>query len=490
MVKNALGATRAQWLVLVAMTGSLSMIMLDQTVVTVALPSMTRDLHLSADGQQWVVNAYVLAMAALVAFGGKLGDLIGRVTTFRLGVLVFFLSSVACGVAPTESVVILARVAQGIGAALMMPATSAIMVGTFPLHQRGRAMAMYAGLSQVFLAAGPLLGGLLTEWVSWRAVFWLNVPVGIAALVMVHIAKPSNASLSKGRLSTADLALLTAGIGALVVGVQQANTWGWGSAWTLGSIVAGLVLTALFCWNQSKSRDPLLNIRLFARRPFLADSTVMGLLQFALVPVTLYTSLYGQNLLGFSPVIAGVSALPLVLPITVAAQIGGRLFDRAGVRRPVLAGLAIGTVGIVVRAVTLPTLNYWAGVPGMILMGIGLGLTISPTNTDSLNRVSAAERGQASGLVQTVRQLGGTLGLAVVGAVIAAAGPKVPSASAAHHAATAIEIGFLVTAAVVAVAWLVGWRYLARGTQSEDVDLTTATAPVAPLGVPVPSVAD
>jgi MFS family permease len=346
-------------------------------------------------------------------------------------------------------------------------------------------MAMYAGISQVFLAAGPLLGGLLAEWVSWRAVFWLNVPVGIAALVMVRIAKPDNASLAQGRLSAADLTLLTAGIGALVVGVQQANTWGWGSAWTLGSIIAGLTLTVGFCSKQLRSRDPLLNLRLFQRRPFMADSTVMGLLQFALVPITLYTSLYGQNLLGFSPVIAGVAALPLVLPITVAAQIGGRWFDRAGVRQPVLTGLAIGTVGVVVRAVTLPTLNYWAGVPGMVLMGIGLGLTISPTNTDSLNRVAAAERGQASGLVQTVRQLGGTLGLAVVGAVIAAASRSRPSLTAAHQTADAMELGSLVTAAVMAIAWFAGRRYLAHGAQAEEVRL-----PASPLQILAPSVAD
>jgi EmrB/QacA subfamily drug resistance transporter len=474
MVKNTLRSTRAQWLVLIAMTGSLSMIMLDQTVVTVALPSMSRDLHLSADAQQWVVNAYVLAMAALVACGGKLGDLIGRVTTFRLGVAIFFLASVACGLAPTAVFVIVARIAQGVGAALMMPATSAIMIGTFPLQQRGRAMAMYAGISQVFLAAGPLLGGVLTEWVSWRAVFWLNVPVGIAALVMVHIAKPDNAALTKGRLSPTDVALLTVGIGSLVVGVQQANTWGWGSGWTLGSIIAGIVLAGIFCRNQLRSNDPLLNIRLFQRRPFLADSTVMGLLQFALVPITLYTSLYGQNLLGFSPVLAGVSALPLVLPITVAAQFGGRWFDRAGVRQPVLFGLAIATVGVVVRALALPTLSYWPGVPGMVLMGIGLGLTISPTNTDSLNRVAGPERGQASGLVQTIRQLGGTLGLAVVGAVIVAIAPTGPSPSAAHQTAHAFEIGFLVAAAAVAVALLAGWRYLARGAQVDEVVLPDA----------------
>jgi EmrB/QacA subfamily drug resistance transporter len=481
---NSLSFSRSKWLVLIAMTGSLSMIMLDQTVVSVALPSMSHDLHLSADAQQWVVNAYVLAMAALVACGGKLGDLIGRVTTFRLGVLIFFLASVACGLAPDGLVLILARIVQGVGAALMMPATSAIMISTFALRERGRAMAMYAGLSQVFLAAGPLLGGVLTEWVSWRAVFWLNVPVGIAALVMVHVAGPDNTAQTKGRLSPTDVALLTTGIGALVVGVQQANSWGWGSAWTIGSVVAGVALAAAFCLKQLKTDDPLLNIRLFARRAFRADSSVMGLLQFALVPIVLYTSLYAQNLLGFSPVLAGVAALPLVLPLTLAAQVGGRWFDRYGVRRPVLTGLTIALVGILARAVAIPTLSYWPSVPGMVLMGIGLGLTISPTNTDSLNRVAGSERGQASGLVQTVRQLGGTLGLAIVGAVILSLGPSGPSLSARQDTANAMAIGFLVAAAAVAFALVTGWRSLATGVQTEEAGHLSAT-PNHPIPSPV-----
>ena len=236
---------RAKWLVLVAMTGSLSMIMLDQTVVTVALPSMARHLHLDAGAQQWVVNAYVLSLAALVACGGKLGDRLGRATTFRLGVLIFFVASAACGLAPDAATLIASRLVQGMGAALMMPASSAIVISAFPLWERGRAMALYAGISQVFLAAGPLLGGFLTEAVSWRAVFWLNVPVGIVALVMVRVARPDNQRLAASRLGRLDLALLTGGIGSLVVGIQQATAWGWGSPATLSAISCGLAALAV-----------------------------------------------------------------------------------------------------------------------------------------------------------------------------------------------------------------------------------------------------
>src|SRR5690349_9382490 len=185
---------RSPWLVLVAMTGSLSMIMLDQTVVTVALPSMSRELPLSPTGQQWVVNAYVLAMASLVALGGKLGDRFGGVSTFRAGVTIFFVASALCGLVPHgpwgEPAMIAARALQGAGAALMMPVSASIVIGAFGPARRGRAMAVYTGISQVFLAVGPLLGGFLTQEFSWRLVFWLNVPVGLAALIMVRIARP------------------------------------------------------------------------------------------------------------------------------------------------------------------------------------------------------------------------------------------------------------------------------------------------------------
>ena len=252
-------------------------------------------------------------------------------------------------------------------------------------------MAMYAGISQVFLAAGPLLGGLLTEWVSWRAVFWLNVPVGIAALVMVHVAKPGQPRAHAGDGSARQISRCSpSGSGRSSSACSRPTPGAGDRRWTLGSIVAGLALTAAFCRRQLRSDDPLLNIRLFQRRPFMADSTVMGLLQFALVPIVLYTSLYAQNLLGFSPVIAGVAAL------AAGAAHHGRGPDRRALVRPgrgaqpVLTGLAIATVGIVARAVALPTLSYWPAVPGMVLMGLGLGLTISPTNTDSLNRVAGA----------------------------------------------------------------------------------------------------
>lgn len=455
-----------RWLVLVAMTGSLSMVMLDQTVVSVALPTMTRDLSLSSAGQTWVVNAYVLAMAALVAVGGKLGDRFGGVTTFRVGVSLFFLASLGCGFAPAgtlgEAWIIAFRVLQGTGAALMIPASSAVVVNAFGAAERGRAMATYAGIAQVFLAVGPLVGGALTEWVSWRTVFWLNAPMGLLALVLVAVARPDNQRRPEARVKVGSVVVLVAGLGSSVLGLQQASTWGWGSPATLATLGVGLALTAAFTVSQLRSADPVVDVRLLARRDLVGNFTVIGLTQFGLLAIVLFSSLYWQNLLHFGPIAAGVAALPLILPITAAAQLGGRWYDRAGVRPPVLTGLGVGTVGLVAWTATLPMLSYAAQIPGLVLTGLGLGLLLSPTLTDAMGRVSAAARSQCSGLLQTVRQLGGTLGVALIGTLVLQVLHQADGGDPARHAAVAVTVGFAVAAAAFLVALFAGARLLPR----------------------------
>lgn len=461
------------------MTGSLSMVMLDQTVVSVALPAMTRELPLTPTGQQWVVNAYVLAMAALVALGGKLGDRWGGVTAFRAGVALFFVASMACGLAPPgdlgEPWILAARAVQGAGAALMMPVSAAIVTDTFSPGERGRAMAIYVGISQVFLAVGPLVGGVLTESVSWRLVFWLNVPVGLAALALVHLARPADVRKPGGTVRATSVALLVGGVGAAVLAVQQAARWGWGSPATLLTLGAGLVLTAWFVRRQLHEDVPLVDVRLFARRAFLGDVVVLGLVQFGLLAVVLYASLYQQDLLGLSPIAAGAGVLPLIVPLAAAAQLGGRWYDRAGVRAPVLIGLAVSAVGLASWAASLPALTYGLQVPGMVVTGLGLGLVMSPTNTDALGRVAAAERSQAAGLVQTVRQLGGTLGVAVVGAIVLGLESAGTRAASPQSAADAITAGFACAAAVFVLAFVAGLRLLPR-TRITDTDPATAAA--------------
>ncbi|GLZ48008.1 MFS transporter [Actinomycetospora sp. NBRC 106375] len=451
-----------RWLVLVAMTGSLSMIMLDQTVVSVALPTMGRELSLSPGAQQWVVNAYVLALAALVALGGKAADLLGPRRAFRSGVTLFFLASVGCGLAPAgalgEATIIAFRALQGAGAALMVPVSAAIVIAAFGPSERGRAMAIFAGISQVFVALGPLIGGLLTEYVTWRAVFFLNVPVGIATLVLVAIAPVPAERVPGTVVRPLDVALVVAGLAATTFAIQAAGAVGL-SPGVLALLAAGVGATAWFVVRQIRSSDPLIHVRLFTDRGFTGAAVVMGFVQFGLLGLVLYSSIYLQELLAFGPMQAGLAVLPLILPLTLAAQIGGRWYDRAGVRGPVLTGLALCAVGTVVWLLALPGLDYATQTPGMALVGVGLGLTLSPTNTDALSRVANAERTQASGVVQTVRQLGGTLGIAVIGAVVIAADGEQPGRTAAPGG---IAAGFWVAAGAFALAALVGAALLSR----------------------------
>lgn len=466
------GAGR-RW-VLIAMTGAISMVKLDQTVVTVALPAMARDLALTPAGQQWVVNAYVLAMASLVALGGKLGDRCGSVTTFRCGVTLFVLASVFCGMAPSgqwgQGWLVAGRALQGVGAALMMPASAAIVIGAFPVSERGRAMAAYAGISQIFLAIGPLVGGAVTELVSWRWAFWLNVPVGVATLAMVAFARPVSESDRTVTIRAVSAVQLVLGLGMVVVAIQQAAVWGWSSPLTLAVLAAGVLLTIWFVVAQLRTSRPLLQVRLFGRSDFLGNVLVLGLVQFGILPVILYCTLYLQGPLEMTPTQCGLALLPFIVALAMTAQVGGRWYDRSGVRPPALTGLALAIVGLSGLAGALSGRHYLFLLPFLMITGLGLGLLMSPTSTDALSRVPGAQRSQASGLVQTVRQLSSSFGIAAVGALVSAwlgeGSPAAPSAGAT-------AVGFVCCALAFVLAGVLGWFLLPRRRVAEVDPPTT-----------------
>ncbi|MGI5336525.1 DHA2 family efflux MFS transporter permease subunit [Streptomyces sp. CA-181903] len=454
------------------MTGGLSMLMLDETVVSVALATMKRELPLSSGGQQWVVNAYVLAMATTVALGGRLGAKLGPVTTFRLGVWVFSVASALCGLTPSGGIghewLIAARVVQGCGAALMMPVSASIVMAAFPPAVRGRAMGVYVGVSQLFLVLGPLLGGALTGWVTWRAVFWINVPVGLAVLVLVRRARPADPVRPSLSVSTVHGVLLVGGVGTTVYALQQSAQWGWSSARALLVLAVGLATTAVFTLVQMRSADPLVRVRLLRHRGFAGDVVVLLTTQFSLLPMAMFAALYTQNVLGYSPAQAGLASLALIGPLMTGAALAGRWYDRSGVRAPVLTGLTLAAAGASQWAADMPHIALVSKLPGVALVGFGLGLVLTPVNTDALGRVPADERPQASGIVHTVRQLGGTLGVAVVGAVILAHEHPVPPALRAHDTAEAMKTGFLAMAAVFAAALVAAWALLPREPSPSD----------------------
>jgi EmrB/QacA subfamily drug resistance transporter len=408
-----------RWWILAAMTGTLSMMMLDSTVVSVALPSIQADLDLSQTELQWVVNAYLLALAAFVAVAGRISDMFNRVHVTIIGIAIFVFFSAMCGLAQSDAWLISARALQGIGAAIMIPPTATIVVNTFGVDERGKAMGIYAGISMIFLSLGPLIGGVFTESLSWRWVFWINLPVGLATIAMVLWTKPEGRVEAGQRLDRLGLVTLVPGLTLLVLGFTESSNWGWGSAKTIGAIGVGAVLLVAFVLIERGAASPLVELRLFGVRNFTGDATVLFFAQFALIGLTIFGAIFTQDVLGFTPIEAGLGMLPVTLPLLVAAPLAGRIYDRAGPRGLVTVGALAAAIGFAITAAVLGEQDYWVLVPGYILVGAGIGLVMSPTNTDAMSSAPLSLRGQASGTIQTVRQVGGTMGIALLGTLVA-----------------------------------------------------------------------
>jgi EmrB/QacA subfamily drug resistance transporter len=459
--------TPNRWLILATMTGALSMVMIDQTVVSVALPTMQRDLGLSATGVQWVVNAYLLLLAVLVAFGGRVADLFGAERTFRAGASLFVLASALCGLAQNEMMIIASRGLQGVGAAMMTPSTGAVIVNTFDIRERGKAMGIYTGISMVFLALGPLVGGLLTESISWRAVFYVNLPIGIAIVTAAHFTLPHRARprVAHGAIDWTGIPLLVGGLGALVLGLMQGQSWGWGSPAILSLFAAAAVLIPVFLWWERRAPAPLVTLKLFHEQNFGADSAVLAGVQFALVGASVFGAVWSQQVLGFSAIHAGVAMLPLTVPLLFIAPLGGRIYDRLGPRPLLVTGALLIGGGLAWLGWHLHLREYWWLVPGYIAMGTGIGLTISPGTTDALGAAAPQQRSQASGIVQTVRQVGGVIGIAVLGAIVANVSATAPGAGSAEHltaATNGVAAGYWTGAGMMMVMAVVALVFVRR----------------------------
>ena len=407
-----------RWLTLVAMTGALSMILLDSTVVGVALPTMQDDLGLSESGIQWVVNAYLLTLAAFMAVGGRLADMFDRTKIFSLGVIIFVLASASAGLAQNETMIIVSRAVQGVGGALMVPPSATLVMNAFPVNQRGRAMGVYAGVSLIFLSLGPLIGGLATE-VSWRLVFWINLPLGIATLALTALARPDGRVAAGQRMDWPGAVTLVSGLVALVLGLMQGTDWGWTSPAVIALLTAAVVLLVAFILIEIRAEQPLIELRLFRDRNFVGDNVVLFFVQFGLMALVVFGAIYVQDLLGFTPIEAGLSLLPLTIPVLLVAPVSGLLYDHIGARAPAAIGGLVAGAGLIWCGAFLHDFEYVHLVPGYAAIGLGIGLLMSPTNTDALNAAPARLRGAASGVVQTGRQVGATVGLAVIGTVVA-----------------------------------------------------------------------
>ncbi|MGH3406105.1 MAG: MFS transporter [Streptosporangiaceae bacterium] len=407
-------------LVLTAMIFAVAMTFIDQTIVSIAVPKIQSELHLSINGVQWVVNAYLLALAAAFTFGGRLADMIGHRRMVVIGILTFALASTACGLTPKGSYaaawIITWRVIQGIGGAIMYPAALAIVVSAYPVRERGRALAIFFGVAGGLTAVGPILGGYLSEW-TWRAIFWVNVPVAIVALVLTFIARPVTQT-RPGRLDVSGLVLVSGGVGLLVFGLQQTQVWGWANATTIGSMAAGAVLLVGFVLTELRVRQPLIDVRLFRIRAFAVENVVLFTSMIAFIPIFFFASVYAQVALGDGPQEAGLYLLVFFAGFAPGVQVGGRRLDKQGAKGVVMAGCAVAAVGFALWASRVTHLSLGQQWYFIVIAGFGMGLMLGPANTDAINQVGRLSYGEATGITQTVRNFGASFGLAALGTLL------------------------------------------------------------------------
>ena len=411
---------QSKGLILTAMIFAVAMTFIDQTIVSIAAPTVQHDLGLSSSGIQWAINAYLLAMAALFALGGRLADTIGHRTMTVVGVIIFATSSALCGLTPSggaaEAWLVTFRAVQGLGGALMFPAALGIVVGTFDIQSRGRALALFFGIAGGLTAIGPIAGGYLIQW-TWRSIFWINVPVAIIALILIFISRP----VTEHRPAPIDyrgLVLIVGGVGLSVFGFQQSDLWGWGNAAIEVCIAVGVALLVVFFLVELRTESPLMNVRIFRNRAFLVDNVILAIAMMTFIPVFFFAATYGQIALGEKATTSSLLILYFFIGFVIAAQIGGRMLDRIGAKRPVVVGCALAAVGYFLWAGQVTGLNTGSQTIWIIVAGAGMGLMLGQANTDAINRASRFSYGEATGITQTVRNYGSSLGFAILSTVL------------------------------------------------------------------------
>src|SRR6202167_4945058 len=406
---------RSRSLILTAMICAVAMTFIDQTIVSIAAPKIQSSLGLSSSGMQWAINAYLLALAALFAFGGRLADTVGHRRMCVLGVIIFAGSSALCGLTPSgggaEAWIVAFRVLQGAGGAIMFPAALAIVVQTFDLRSRGRALALFFGIAGGLTAIGPIAGGYLLEW-TWRAIFWINVPIALIALILIRISNPAT-EYRPSRMDYRGLALIIGGVGLSVFGLQQSSLWGWGNPAIEICIVAGLLLLGVFVAVERRTQSPLMNVRIFANRPFLVENVILLIVMMMFIPVFFFVSEYGQISLAEKATEASLLILYFFLGFVVFAQIGGRMLDRIGAKRPVVLGCALSAVGFALWAGKATDLHPGAQVIYIVIAGAGMGLMLGQANHDAVNRAPPLSYGELPGIPRQVRTYGSSLGFAI-----------------------------------------------------------------------------
>jgi EmrB/QacA subfamily drug resistance transporter len=412
------------WLVLVVLTSGFFMILLDTTIVNVAIPAMSAGLNTTLDQVLWVINAYVLVYAVLLITAGRLGDLYGQRNLFALGLLVFTVASALCGIAQNAGELIAARILQGTGGALLTPQTLSIITTLFPPERRGAAFGIWGGVAGLATLAGPTVGGAIITYIDWRWIFFINVPIGIAALVATFVIIPD---FRPGRHHGWDIVgviLATSGLLGIVFGLIEGQRYNWGE---IGSyvvnipevIIAGVVLLVVFVVWERYQKEPLVPLSLFKERNFAVANWIAAAISFGMLSLFLPLTIYLQSVRGFSALVAGLTLAPMSLTSMFTAPFAGRIADRIGGKYILMAGITLFTIGFGVLTYVAGPDSTWINflVPA-IIAGAGIGMTFAPMTTVAMRNISPQVAGAASGILNTTRQLGAAIGSAVVGAIL------------------------------------------------------------------------
>ena len=429
------------------------MVILDVSIVNVALPPIGRDLHYSSVGLQWVVNAYVLTFAGFLLLGGRAADLFGRKKVFLAGLGVFTLASLAAGVAQASGQLTTARAIQGLGGAILSPATLTIITTTFKDgHSRTKALGIWSSVGGAGGATGALFGGILTGYLNWRWVFFVNIPIGAIALALTLLVLTEERKLDSGKLDIAGAVTVTGGLALLVYGIVGTDTHPWGSARTLGLLAAAAVLLGVFVFIQAKiASHPLMPLSLFRSRPLSAANLTMFLVGAGFFAMWFFLTLYLQVVHGYGPLKAGLLFMPMGLTIVVGAQASVRLVGRFGPGAVLMGALLVAAGGFFWISQLDASSTYLAGVlPGTTLTTLALGLSFTPLAQIATSGVAPQMAGLASGLLNTSRQVGGSIGLAALATIAAARAKDLRHGHAAKQALTSgYDRAFLVAAVLM-----------------------------------------
>ena len=428
------------WVVLIVVSLGFFMTLLDLTIVNIAVPNMITKLHASLDGILWVINAYALVLAVLLITAGRLGDLRGQRRLFILGVLVFTAASAACGFSPTVGWLVGFRTVQGVGAAMLMPQTLAILTMVFPPERRGAAFGIWGAVAGVATIAGPTLGGLLVTAFDWRYIFFINVPIGIAVIALSVILVPDLRTGTEHRLDLPGVLLASLALLAICYGLVEGQKYSWGTITSFISIPlvigVGVVLLVIFLVVQARTQDrePLVPFALFRDRNFSLMNWVSGAVAIGMMGIFLPFTIYLQSALGFSALKAGLTMAPASLVSMFVAPVAGRMTDRVGGKYILFAGLLLFAGGFGWTAAVATTGSSWARfIPSLALAGIGLGCTFAPMTTTAMRSVQPSVAGAASGMLNTVRQVGAVIGVAAIGALLQnRLAVALPAAARAH----------------------------------------------------------